>query len=923
MSILAQIRSWLHAVTHRSRLEREMEAELVQHLAARTDDLIRHGMAPAEAERRARIELGAALTAKEGMRASLGLRLADELLADIRYSFRLLAKTPGFTAIAAISLALAIGANTTIFSVAKQLLYERLAVPHPTELRLLSWTSVEEHMAVHHLWGDWDDSVQGYVSSHSFTYPVYEQLRDLNKKRIALLAFKETGMNATIREQAQQVQTEMLSGNAYQILGVQAQLGRTIQSSDDEAPGKNPVAVISDGLWSRAFARSPDAIGQTIKLNDATLTIVGVNPPGFTGAGNVLKSPDVFIPMSMQPLVSPHGQTPSLLNDSKEWWVNIIGRQLPGQTDEGLKAALTIQFKSVLRSTLPLRPNEVLPRLILVDGSRGLFRQERQFARPMTVLMAMVVFVLLLACANIANLMLARSSNRQRELSVRLALGAGRVRILRQMLVESLLLAALGGAGGLLIGDWGRLVIPKLTENPWERNTFHVNFDWRVFAFTAAITLFTGILFGMAPAIASARAELVHGLKETARTATRRRGGTSGRTLVGVQIALSTLLVIGAGLFARTLFDLRSIDVGFRTDHLLLAEVNPPEGRYSGVKDLQMHERMEREIAAIPGVESASAANTAYVSDDTSRIGFLVEGEKRDPNKDQGEYFNIVGRDFFPTLGIPILEGRGFRPEDTPNSLKVAVINKTLARERFAGKDPIGKRFRVDVHDVDGHGTVKGDDWITVVGVCGDTRYSDLRLAPPAQFILPYFQQPDAREMTYEIRTRVDPHTIIPTLRSKMSTTDRDLPLINVRTQEEQIVSDVTLERVFVTLTSCFGLLALALAAVGIYGVMSYSVSQRTNEIGIRLALGAAPAQVRAMVLRESTWMTIGGIAVGVGGALALTRLVKSMLFGIAPNDPLTMAVGVAVLLLVALGSSWIPARRAASVQPMDALRHE
>ena len=922
-SRLAQVRSWLRSVADRRRLEAEMEAELADHLERRIADLMHSGMSREGAVRRARIELGPALVHKEGMRASLGLRLVDELTADMRYALRLLAKSPGFTAIATISLALAIGANTTIFSVAKQLLYERLDVPHPTGLRLLGWTSVDDHMAVHHLWGDWDDSVRGYVSSHSFTYPTFVQLRAANKDRIALFAFRGTGMNATIREQAQQVQVEMLSGDAYAVLGIRAQLGRTLNPSDDGGPGQSPVAVISDGLWSREFGRSPAAIGQAIKLNDATLTIVGVNPPGFTGAGNVQQSPDVFIPLSMQPLVAPHGPSGSAMNDATEWWVNVLGRMQPGQTDRAVFASLSAQFDAVLRSTLPLKANEHLPRLALSDGSRGLFRQQAEFARPMAVLMAMVLFVLLLACANVANLMLARSAHRQREMSVRLAMGAGRARILRQMLVESLLLAAMGGVGGLFIGNWGRLAIPKLTETAWDHDTLHVHFDWRVFAFTAAITIMTGILFGMAPAFISARAELVHGLKETSRTSTRRRGGLGGRTLVGVQIALSTLLVIGAGLFLRTLVGLRSVEVGFPTGHLLLAEVNPPEGRYSDEKDLQLHARIERAFAAIPGVESASPAAVAYVSNDTARIGFLPEGEKYDPNKNDGEFFNEVGNDFFTTLGVPIVAGRGFGPEDTASSLKVAVINQALAAKRFPGVNPVGRRFRADVNDRDGNGTADGKDWITVVGVCRDVRYNDLRHAPPPQFILPYVQQPDARDMTYELRTRVDPHTIVPMLHRAMNGIDRDLPLMNVRTQDEQIAADMIQERLFVTLTSSFGILALLLASVGIYGVMSYSVAQRTNEIGIRLALGAVPAQVRAMVLRESTWIALAGIVVGVGGAFGLTRLIQSMLYGIAPNDPVTLVGGVALLLLVALGASWVPAARAARVQPMEALRHE
>ncbi len=900
-----------------------MEAELACHLEQLTDDLVRAGVAPDEAARRARIALGALTATKEEMRASLGLRWWDEFWADLRYAWRLLRKSPGFTLIAAASLALAIGANTTIFSVAKQLLYERLAVPHAENLRLLAWTGTEDHVAVHHIWGDYDLLPGGRVTSSVFSYPAFEQLRAQNRVLGDLFAFKTTGMNATIRGVAQRVQTEMVSGNYYAELGVQTQLGRPIQPSDDQAGGQSPVAVISDGLWTREFGRATSVIGQTIKLNDISLTIVGVNPKGFTGAKNVQQSPDVFLPMAMQPLVFPHTDSASLLNDTKEWWVNVMGRVRPGVSDATAQSELDGQLGATVRGTMPVRPNEDLPRMDLRDGSRGLFVQKQMFAKPMAVLMTLVGFVLLLACANIANLMLARGSQRQKEMSVRLALGAGRARILRQMLVESLLLAALGGAGGLLAGYLGRNAIPKMTENAWERTEFQVHFDWRVFAFTAGVSILTGLLFGLAPAFAASRAEVSHGLKEAAQTTTRRRKGMSGKALVGFQIAMSTLLVIGAGLFLRTFAGLNSIDVGFRTDHLLLAEVNPPEGQYPPGKDIELHQQLERALAAVPGVESEAPAFGAYISDEINVTDFLPEGVAYDRNKKQGEDYNTVGNRFFETLGIPIVAGRAFGEQDTRSSQKVGIINQSLARSRFPGQNPVGKKFVTSRHDSDGHGGKLAEDWIQIVGVCGDTRYANLRDDPPPQFFLLYVQQKQVESLTYEIRTRMEPAAIVPVLRRVIQQINPDLPLVNVRTQNQQINAAMQQERIFVTLTSGFGLLALALAAVGIYGIMAYSVAQRTNEIGIRLALGAQPAQVRGMILLETTWLAGAGIVAGVAVALLLTRLVKSMLYGIQPYDPLTLSAGVGLLLTVALASSWLPARRAAGVQPMKALRHE
>lgn len=504
-----------------------------------------------------------------------------------------------------------------------------------------------------------------------------------------------------------------------------------------------------------------------------------------------------------------------------------------------------------------------------------------------------------------------------------MALGAGRRRIARQMLVESLMLAALGGAGGLASSYFAANAIPKMMQDAWERSDFHVHFDWGIFAFTAAVTLVTGILFGLIPALSAARADISHGLKETAQTATRRRNGLSGRTLIGFQIALSTLLVIGAGLFLRTLTGLSAVDVGFRTDHLLLAEIHPSQSEYPAGKDIALHRRLEQAFSAVPGVKSVAPATVPYLSDGWDDTDFIPEGEKSDKNKQQVEYYNVVGNGFFQTLAIPIVAGRPFGPEDTAGSRKVGIINQSLARARFPGQNPVGKLFTTGTHNADGHKSTTGDDWIQIVGVCGDTRYANLRAAPPPQFFLPYVQQTEVGGMVYEIRTRVKADSIVPALRAVAKRIDPNLPLMEVRTQDQQIDADLAGPRAIMTLTSGFGLLALALAAVGIYGIMAYSVAQRTNEIGIRLALGAPQSQVRSMILSESAWLAVVGVVVGLTGSLLMTRLVQSMFYGVEPYDPLTLFLGAALLLAVALAATWIPARRAASIQPMRALRCE
>jgi predicted permease len=913
--IFARMRSWLRAMLHRRRLEAEMEAELQVHLEQLTGDLMRAGHSPKEAARRARVALGPALVHKEGMRASLGLRWFDELGADIRYGIRILAKNPAFTVIAALSLALAIGANTTIFAIGKQLLYDRLNVPHPEQLRMLRWNG-DSHVVVQSMWGDFDSTPGSGITSSSFSYPIYQQLRDHNEKLQDLIAFKEDGMNATINGNAQRVNASMVSGNYYAALGVRPQLGRVLQASDDAVPESGSVVVISDGLWQKRYGRSASVLGQTLTLNQTAMTIVGVNPPGFTGTKNVQAPPDLFVPISMQPVIDPKGKT-SLLTDSSLWWLNIVARAKPGVKDSEAEAALGVQLQAAVRATATVGAGDTIPRLAIVDGSRGLHFSDRMFRKPLFVLAGFTAFVVLLACANIANLLLARGAQRQREMSVRLAMGAGRARILRQLLTESLMLAAIGGAGGLVLGYFGRSVLPRLMINSWERaeeGSFSPRFDWGVFAFTVAVTLVTGVIFGLAPAWLAARTEVSSSLKETAQSTSRRRKGLTGKSIVAFQIALSTLLVFGAGLFLRTLVKLNSVDVGFQADHLVLFEISPPARRYPGPRDVKLHEQLEQRFAALPGVERVAPGTIPYIAQSMGNEDFLPEGETVDPKKKHAEDENSVGIDFFLTLGVPIVAGRGFGPQDTSTSPRVGIINKSLARKRFPNTDPIGKRFKADTDK---------SDWIQIVGICADTRYSDLRDSPPAQFFLPYVQQPEIGTMVYQVRTSMQPSALFPALTSVVQSVDRDLPIIDFRTQRDQINATMQMERAFAALTAGFGVLALALACVGIYGIMAYSVAQRTNEIGIRLALGAQPGQVRSMILRESTGLTTFGIAAGVGAALGLTGLVKSMLFGVTANDPMTLVAGIALLLAVALAATWIPARRAASVQPMQALRHE
>jgi predicted permease len=922
MSAQSRLKSWIRSLFTRRRLEQNMDEELCFHIEARAADIERRGLGQEEAKRQARLEFGSVAMHKDEMRYSVGLRWWDDLWCDLRYAVRILRKSPGFTAIAVGSLALAIGANTTIFSVANEMLFERLGVPHPEQLRLFAFNG-DKRVTVHSTWGELNPLPGGGRRYTSFSYPVYQQLRRDNHSLQDIFAFKELGRaNVTADGSALGLALELVSGNFYEQMQVTPVTGRPILPSDDGAPSTGAVAVISDGFWQRSFGRSPSVIGKVITVNTVPVTIIGVNPQGFTGAKSVQSSPELFMPLSMIPLlraeIGAHG---SLLSSASLYWVQLMARRKTGVSDEQARAALDVSLSAAIRGTLKVNKDDTMPILMLDDGSKGLNHAGREFAKPIYVLLALVGFVLLLACANIANLMLARASVRQREMGVRLALGAGRSRILRQVLTESLMISTLGGLLGLILGYLGRSSIPKLLASAWEQSDLNLPFHWRVFAFTAGVTIFTGILFGLAPAYASTRAEIGTALKEGTKTATRHRKGWSGRAIVAFQVALSTMLVVGAALFLRTLINLNSIDPGFRTDHLLLFDLNPPSKQYPAPKDVALHARIEETLRSVPGVQSVTLTDNTLVANNMSSGDFYIEGVP-EVKRERGDvtgitYYGDVGHDFLSTMGIPILLGRGFSPQDVNSTQQVAVVNQTLVRQLFNGQNPIGKRFSTD------DSSKRDRKWIQIIGVIADTRYSDLKTEPPPVHFDLYHQLPEIGGVTYIIRTQMQPEAIAPSLRAAVQKIDTNLPLMDIRSQQQQIDATTQQERVFASLTAGFGLLALALACVGIYGIMAYTVSQRTNEIGIRLALGAERKQVRGMVLKEAGWLAVLGVVAGLVVALGLSQLVKTMLYGLKPADPASFASAGCLLLSVAVVAAWIPALRASRVEPMEALRHE
>ncbi len=925
--LMSRMVSWLRSVTGRQRLEGEMEEEIRFHLDARAADLAREGMDFKQAMRQARLEFGGVASHKDGMRRSLGLRWWDELWGDVRYATRILRKSPGFTLIAVSSLALAIGANTTIFSVANEMLFERLGVPHPRQLRLLAITEPDNSI-VHMSWGSDIQLPNGQSQRNAFTYPIYQQLRDRNRDDNKVLedifAFKDIGrVNVTVNGLAQSANAQLVSGNFYRQMQVQPMLGRTILPSDDREVGKGPVVVISDAFWNRAFGRAPGVVGKMITINMTPMTIIGVNPLGFTGAESVQWSPDLFAPLSMMPMLrETFGDPAPIMESTQLYWLQVMARTKAGVSDEQARTSLDLVMNAAIRSVNTIGKNDAVPHLMIEDGSKGLNVAQMMYAEPLHVLLAMVASVLIMACANMANLMLARASARHREMSVRLALGSGRWRLLRQVLTESLLLSTAGGTAGLLLGYFGRTALPKFMATAWTTGELQVPFNWKVFAFTAGITIGTGIIFGIFPAWSATRVGIGVSLQRGVQTASRRRKAWSGKAIVALQVALSTMLVVAALLFLRTLVKLNSIDPGFRAEHLLMFQVNPPTKQYPPPRDVRLGLQLEEALRAVPGVQEIATSDVAPVSGSDMNGGFEVQGRPEEKfsseDRDHYPYFAHVGVHYFSTMQIPILAGRGFTAQDTETSQKVSVINQTLARKFFGSSNPIGQHFRQHEGADAAH-----NPWIEIIGVCADSRYEHMKRLSQAVHYDLLRQQIVVGGLTYLVRTPMKPEAVVPSLRAAVQRVDRDLPLMDIRTMEQQIGDDLQQERMFASLSAGFGVLALMLACIGIYGIMAYTVVQRTNEIGIRLALGAERGQVRGMVLREAGGLAVIGVASGLVVALGLGRLVKSLLYGLQPADPLSLAGAGCLLLGLALIAGWVPAMRASRVEPMEALRHE
>lgn len=914
MSAWSRLQSWLGHATGRTGIDQAHLDEWQFHIEQRAADIEREGVSSEEAHRRARAEFGSLDARHEESRDAVGLRLFDDLRADLRYAVRLLRQSPAFTAVAVLSLGLGIGANSAMFSLMEAVLWKSLPVPAPHQLRQVSWVSGPKG-PFNSLWGNESETATGGFTSTSMSYPVFTAMqRAAEAEGAQLSAFKPIGrLTAVIGGKAELVNCDLVSGDYYHSMGVRPAAGRAIVPADDRRNADGTVGVISEAFWARRFGRDRSVLGQTIRINQVPVTIVGVNPSAFTGftAG---RQPDVFLPITAQPALLPsdRDQNVALIDDPSFWWVLTMARVPPGVDEAHLQRAMDAAMGDQVRPLLEAKPGSGRPHVRLTPGGRGVDDLRDEFSQPLAVLTAFVGLVLLIACANLANLLLARAASRQREVSLRLALGAGSARIARQMLTEGLVLASLGGAVGLVLGFWLRNGIPHLLGTSWEPVPLEADFSPRVLALSGALTLSTGVLFSLAPTWQAARVRVAAALKDGGRSTGGRSRRLARRSLVVVQVALSVVLLIGAGLFLRTLWNLRTADLGFQPERLVLFTIDPPRNRYSGRARSEVFAKIEEGVARLPGVQAVTLTTEALVANSSSSTRVTPTGRASRGQADR-TWVNEVGQDFFKTMGIPILYGRGFGPQDRAGAPLVAVVNQAFVRNFYPGANPVGQTFSRG----------GGKAVYQIIGVSADARYHRINAPMPPTFYWPYVQAEELRSMTFEVRTALQPAALVTMARGVVDGIDRELAIFDVRTQVEQIDATLSKQQMFAVLTSAFGLLAVILASIGIYGVIAGSVASRVPEIGVRMALGAGRGQVLTMILREAVTLGVLGIVAGGTAAALLVRYVASFLYNITPFDPVSAGLAMLLMLAVAFGSGWWPARFASRLDPMQALRHE
>jgi len=844
-----------------------------------------------------------------------------QLWQDLRYAVRTLSKSPGFLLVAVLSLALGIGANSAIFAVINAVMLRTLPVANPDRLALLtdpgaSGTNVE---------------TTEHGERRLLSYPEFDRLRARNSvfqgmfaamSAPATLDVTESGATAATAGGAAKARVQLVSGEFFDVLGVGAAIGRVFTAQEDRAPGANPVAVISYGFWERTLAGDRAALGKSLRIGRGLFRVIGVAPPGFRGM-LVGSDTDVWLPITMQAQALPGRD---YLTPRDTLWLQVMGRLAPGISIEKARAGVNVEFQQILREwagsgagaapTEKERRGMLDQKIKLQEGAKGASRLRDQFSDPLELLMAMVVLVLLVACANIANLTLARASGRQRELGVRLALGAGRGRIVRQLLTESMLVAAMGGALGLVLAFWTTDLLLALVRRGFDGVALDPARDVRVFLFTAAVSVLTGVLFGLGPALRAARLDVNRTMGANVRGSTGMRGRLqAGRALVVAQVTLSLLLCIGAALFVRSLHNLLNVNLGIDREHLLMARIDPVAAGYSQAAMPALCERIRERLKTIPGVRDSAVSNDGlFTGDEGDHIS--IDGGIERADDDMGSNWTLIGPGYLNTLGISLLRGRAIDEADMERGRPVCVVNQAFAKYFFGDESPIGH------HVTDLYPTTVTT--FEIVGVVGDVRENELRGKIRQRFYGNYAHPIGTLTAPAMVVSAVgDPVRVVETVRRALAEVDRSLPVLNIRTLNQQLDRGAITQRLTADLAACFGGLALLMAAIGLYGVMSYSMARRTSEIGIRIALGASQGSVLWMAMRETLWMVAVGVALGLGAAWWLGRVVEHQLFGLSAADPVAIGVAVAVIVCAAALAGFVPARRAARVDPMAALRSE
>ena len=922
MPLLRRLTWWLRG----RRKEDELREELQFHLAREAEDRRAEGLPEPDALGAAQRDLGNEARVREEVRAIWTWRPLEELTQDLRYALRTMFKNRVVTIFAVSSLALGIGANTAIYSFMDSILMRSLPVSDPESLVVMTWTAKPfaygrratngSEFVLHGISGSFISDSSG-ASGRIFPFVAFERLQQASAGVLSsIFTYYPAGrLNVRIGGEAELAQAQYVSGDFFGGLAVSPSVGRLIHPDDDRT-GAPPVVVISDGYGHRRFGSSASAVGQQILVNNLPFTVIGVTPPEFFGV-DPGAAPQVYVPMRAQILLDDDG--PRMFVDPNYYWAGIMGRLHPGVSLAQAEAALATPFAQWVAPTAGNdRERANLPVLNVADGAGGLDSLRRKYSKPLYLLLALVGLILAIACANTANLLLARATARRREIAVRLSIGAGRFRLIRQLLTESVLLASMAAALGVVIAVVGMRVLTLLLANGDDTFTLHAELNWRVLLVTLSLAVMCGVLFGLAPAIQSTRTAVMPALKGlTANRSFRRRSWIPRLSLtdalVVTQISILLLLLTGAALFVRTLSNLQHIQLGFNRENVLLFELNAPQAGYPIDRVATFYSDLRIRLAGVPGVLAATLSNYSLIQAGWA-MPITIDGAPPPP----GTRLLQAGPGFFSTMQIPMLQGREIDERDGPGAPPVAVISDLFARTVFAGQNPLGRHIRVG-----GRNQQPRD--LEIVGVAAPARYGGLKFdVPPIAYLaLAQMRATELQQATFALRTDGDPLALVPTIRQIVRDADARVPVTKVKTQAAEIDQSINQEIVLARLCSAFAILALVIACAGLYGTMAYTVARRTNEIGIRMALGATRRSVIWMVLRRVCVLAALGLAISVPIVRGSTKLIQSFMFNMTPSDPGALTIAVTTLAAAALLASYAPARTASRIEPTTALRHE